>query len=400
MSILNREKFLAELANCTKNEGFIDLPKEILDGRPDFLFVVDELINHKLTVSELNQSYLFLARLLIGKYPKIAFTVQKADRIRLSYVAIGQLPATKGKLSTQEKLLFAFCVFHSVCVETYDENVGKIGKGINDIDSPSHALQLLKWEMKNHPEKFKFLSSVKQATSAELSVKKPEENINGADIPHAAESYTENQKNIQSEDVLPESKNKGDIDLPEEILHIEPDILFALNELLNHKLTVSELEEAYIYLAKLLHEKFPKIKFTVPKTDRLRLPYDALEQISITKGKLTRKEKLLFALSAFFYVCIDVYDEDNDTTDSGMKYVNYPLHLEQILDWEMENHPEKFNFVADETTEQIIEQPKKQTIEPPFAVSIENPVKAVSIADGYVYLNNLKTIEGNSVRYK
>ena len=49
------EKFKKEFIECTKNEGYIDLPKEILDRRMEFLSVVDELINHKLTVAEANK---------------------------------------------------------------------------------------------------------------------------------------------------------------------------------------------------------------------------------------------------------------------------------------------------------------------------------------------------------
>ena len=167
----NKEDFIKEFIKCTRNEGHIDLPQEILHQRPEFLFVVDELTHHKLTVSELNQSYLILAGLLLGKYPKIAAVVSSEDRIRLPYAVLEQLTITKGKLTLQEKLLFAFCAFHSVCVEFYDEKAGKIRKGISDITSTSYVIKLLEWEMERHPEKFKFLSSFKEDSGKEYNVK-------------------------------------------------------------------------------------------------------------------------------------------------------------------------------------------------------------------------------------
>ena len=156
------ENFEKEFIECTQNEGYIDLPKEILDRRLEFLSVVDELIEHKLTVSEANKLFIILAGLLLGKYPKIAAVVKKNDRIRLPYVAIEQLPATKGRLTSQEKLFFAFCTFYAVCIEVYDEKTHKTHKGIWDIDSPSHVIRLLDWEIENHPERFDFLSSEKR----------------------------------------------------------------------------------------------------------------------------------------------------------------------------------------------------------------------------------------------
>ena len=159
------EKFKKEFIECTKNEGYIDLPKEILDRRMEFLSVVDELINHKLTVAEANKLFIILAGLLLGKYPKIAAVVKKSDRIRLPYAVIDQLPATKGRLTSHEKLFFAFCTFHAVCIEVYDKKADKIRKGIYDIDSPSHVIQLLNWEMKSHPERFEFLSTEKRSVS-------------------------------------------------------------------------------------------------------------------------------------------------------------------------------------------------------------------------------------------
>ena len=184
--ISTKDDFTKAFLECTKNEGYIDLPQEILDGRLDFLFVMNELTNYKLTVSQLNKLYIILAGLLLGKYPKIAFEVQQSDRIRLPYAAIDLLPATKGKLTSQEKLLFAFCTFYSVCVEVYDEKKDKIYRGIRDIDSPAHAMRLLEWERENHPEKFAFLLPKEHVSEKTFAVSKD----NPVKAVSIADSYT------------------------------------------------------------------------------------------------------------------------------------------------------------------------------------------------------------------
>lgn len=60
----------------------------------------------------------------------------------------------------------------------------------------------------------------------------------------------------------------------------------------------------------------------------------------------------------------------------------------------MENHPEKFKFLSSE------QQNAKKTPKKLLGTSIENPIKAVSIADEYNYLNNLRIAEGKPVKYE
>ncbi len=163
MPVMNRDEFMREFARCTENERRIDLPSEILDGRPQFIFAVYEATHARLTASELNKSYIVLAGLLLGKYPKIAFTVQSHDRIRVPFVALEHIASTKGKLTTQEKLIFAFSAFHSVCIEVYDEDTGEIHKGISELDSPSKIMDLMIEDMDNHPERYEFLSPAKKS---------------------------------------------------------------------------------------------------------------------------------------------------------------------------------------------------------------------------------------------
>ena len=53
---MSRDEFMKEFACCTENERRNDLPRAILDGRPQFLFAVYEATHYRLTASELSWS--------------------------------------------------------------------------------------------------------------------------------------------------------------------------------------------------------------------------------------------------------------------------------------------------------------------------------------------------------
>ncbi len=167
MPKMSKEEFTREFRRTVLGrEGAVDLPNEILKYRCDFLMTANELTDFKLTVAELNQTFVFLAGLLLGKYPQIVFTVKSSDRIRLPYAALEQLPSTQGKLTENEKLLLSFAVFHAVCTEFYDEKTNKIHKGILEIDSLEHTESLLSWDIESHPERYEFLSGNSSSSSA------------------------------------------------------------------------------------------------------------------------------------------------------------------------------------------------------------------------------------------
>lgn len=166
MPEMSKEEFVREFNRIKNREGNVDLPNEILNYRCDFLFAANSLAPGKLSVSELNQTFVFLAGLLLGKYPQIAAIVKSKDRVRLPYAALEMLPSTKGKLSEREKLLLSYAVFHAVCTEFYDEKTNKILKGILEIDSPEHVESLLVWDMDTHPERYEFLSPENKSSSS------------------------------------------------------------------------------------------------------------------------------------------------------------------------------------------------------------------------------------------
>ena len=157
MALLDEAAFMREFTLCTKNEDTSDLPAEILEHRARLLFVLNELTHYKLKVSELNEAYKVLVRLLLGKYPDIAADIKPYDVIRMPYAALDILSCSRGKLTDDERLLFAFFAYVSVRVKVEDEN-GKIHSGIIELRSPEIIGKRLQHEISIHPERFSFLS--------------------------------------------------------------------------------------------------------------------------------------------------------------------------------------------------------------------------------------------------
>lgn len=172
MPKISREDFTWEFRRIRGREGKIDLPDEIMKHRLDFLLTADELTDHKLTVPELNSTFLLLAGILLGKYPQIAASVKSSDRIRLLYSLLEQLPFTKIKLTKDERLILSFSVFHAVCTEFYDEKSNRTHKGILEIDSVEHVMNLLEWDMNSHHERYNFLSPKSSSQSEPFALSK------------------------------------------------------------------------------------------------------------------------------------------------------------------------------------------------------------------------------------
>ena len=166
MPKMSREEFTREFRRVTVGrEGKIDLPAEILKYRCDFLIAANEMTDFKFTVSELNQIFLLMSGLLLGKYPQIASSVKNSDRIKLLYSVLEHM--LRDKLTKEERLILSFAVYHAVCTEFYDEKSNKTHKGILEIDSTEHVMSLLQWDMESHPERYEFLSPSSKASQSE-----------------------------------------------------------------------------------------------------------------------------------------------------------------------------------------------------------------------------------------
>ena len=158
LPVLSKEDFSREVDKLIELEGDLNLPEEILAKRTELLFILNRLMHYKLTVEELNDSFIFLMNLMNHNQPKLALEIQQPDRIRLPFAMLDNIAPTKGKLTREEKLVYAYCAYQAYYMLHLDENTGQMRRGINLlVENPDKIIAALKWEMKHFPEKFAFL---------------------------------------------------------------------------------------------------------------------------------------------------------------------------------------------------------------------------------------------------
>lgn len=133
--------------DLTLNDNYLNLNAQMFE-------VIRQLTHDKLSTSEMFNAYDFLSDVILQKKPQVAVCVLKNDRIKIQYRLMEEIKETRGKLTRDEKIDFAFCVFYSTCINIFDEETNNIREGIYDITSVEKVLLLKKEAMKSNPERF------------------------------------------------------------------------------------------------------------------------------------------------------------------------------------------------------------------------------------------------------
>lgn len=162
----------------------------------------------------------------------------------------------------------------------------------------------------------------------------------------------------------------------------------ALSELLHNKLTTCELLETYDFLSDLIEGKKPQIALSVPKSERIRAQYRAMEIIPQTAGKLTNEEKEVLAFCIWWSICIQVFDEKSQQVVSGLIELTTSEKIKEIFQHEKKARPGFFSWGG---TDAIIADEN-------YGFDVDHPIQLTSIPQSYAYLNSL--FYGNSkIRY-
>lgn len=152
----------------------IDLPESDIKLYANVFEVIAYFINNKLTDEEMFTAYDFLSDFLENKKVEYNAFVSQEDRIRAQVSVMEEIPETAGKLTMEEKIGFAFCMYSAVCVQTYDEQSDTITNGITLFDSIENIEKNLKWEQEQRPEFFVIeKQSAKKADDYGYSVNNP-----------------------------------------------------------------------------------------------------------------------------------------------------------------------------------------------------------------------------------
>ena len=120
----------------------------------NFAEIVDIFTNHKLNTDMILKSYDVLSDLILNKRPDIMAFVPKEDRIRAQVGLMDTMPPIANELNMEEKTLFAFCVYWSECIQTFDEETNEVYSGLVDFTSVEKVRALYEETKTMKPELF------------------------------------------------------------------------------------------------------------------------------------------------------------------------------------------------------------------------------------------------------
>lgn len=135
-------------------ERNVEMPDEYIRLNANMFEFIAKFTNNKLSDSEMLDAFDYLSDVILGNKPEVAIMVPKDERIRIQLRLMETLPQTAGKLTPEEKEVFAFCVYYSMCVQLYDEKNHMMVSGLTEFDSFEHIAALCKFEKENRPHFF------------------------------------------------------------------------------------------------------------------------------------------------------------------------------------------------------------------------------------------------------
>ena len=131
------------------------------------LSVVSNHIHGKLTPKELVRARDFLGDVVTGHALKFAIDVPPEEYISAQARALEHLDETKGKLTMDEKMFFAFCVYNVHIVRVYNEETGEVNTGLTEVTTIESAEKAYQYNREMFPERYSF---------AEKDVEEPDDN--------------------------------------------------------------------------------------------------------------------------------------------------------------------------------------------------------------------------------
>lgn len=153
---------------------FPNLTAEEIVLYANFAEIVDILTGHKLDTNTILESSDLLSDLILNLRPDIMI-VPKEDRIRAQLGRMDTIPSIANTLNMEEKTLFAFCVYWSVCIRVYDEDTDEECNGLVDFTSVEKILAEYEQTRNLKPELFENVDIVydEQAAGYGYSLKNP-----------------------------------------------------------------------------------------------------------------------------------------------------------------------------------------------------------------------------------
>ena len=152
MKVLNNRRYV-EVRALLEKCG-ISLSEEYYECLANVFEIISVFVNGKLSNQEILRAYDLLSDVMKNDRPDIVAYVSKEDRIRVAVRLMEELPETKGKLTDDEKIAFAFCILTGECTQIFDEESGQIRSGVVLFDTFEHIESELLYATASDPDRF------------------------------------------------------------------------------------------------------------------------------------------------------------------------------------------------------------------------------------------------------
>ena len=152
MKILNEKRHLETKKLMAENN--VNLSEDDCIIYSNAFEIISIFTNGKLTTQEIFSAYDVLSDAIMNRRPDLVDFVAKEDRIRIQVKLLESLPETRGKLTLDEKVAMAFCVYTGECIQVFNEDLNTMESGLVTFDSFEHINKELEYEKANFPSRF------------------------------------------------------------------------------------------------------------------------------------------------------------------------------------------------------------------------------------------------------
>lgn len=157
---LLEERFANDRIELTDNE---------IDLYANMFAIISKFVHGKLNFEEMYLTYDFLGDVVTERVPAFAASVPSEERISVQFRAMECMNDTADKLTLDEKLHLAYCVYHSLFVQVYDEENDKISSGLVDFDSAERIEMCFQDDCEMHPERYAFITEETKEVPADAT---------------------------------------------------------------------------------------------------------------------------------------------------------------------------------------------------------------------------------------
>lgn len=140
---------------------------------------------------------------------------------------------------------------------------------------------------------------------------------------------------------LTHEKRRHRIDIPMEDIDPIADILTTTLELINQKIGFMDMITSFDFLGDVMLNQCPELP-PVSKEQRIPVAMLLMDQMPSLKGKLTEKEKEMYAFCIYYANCVQRFEKETNSFISTMGDFISPEKIRSEYEYEKRTFPKHF----------------------------------------------------------